>query len=113
MSRMFFPPSAHLFLSLYSVNAILPGFGLHCPFLLRSYLSRLFPSKMTAFGFKNVGHEAFASAQPTGRYGQLHDVAGLAMFLASPASSHITGVHILLDGGARFLHQKIAPVTKL
>ncbi|KAJ7577374.1 hypothetical protein C8J56DRAFT_970719 [Mycena floridula] len=81
-----------------TVNAILPG---------------LFPSKMTAYGFKNVGGEIFASKQPTGRYGSTEDMAGLALFLASPASSHITGTHIILDGGARYLSSAIAPSTKL
>ena len=37
-----------------------------------------------------------------GRYGEPTDAAGLALFLASPASAHVTGAHILLDGGARF-----------
>ncbi|KAG6885367.1 hypothetical protein C0993_002697 [Termitomyces sp. T159_Od127] len=30
------------------------------------YSFRLFPSKMTAFGFQNAGEEAFAAGQPTG-----------------------------------------------
>lgn len=81
-----------------TVNAILPG---------------LFPSKMTAFGFKAVGDEAFAAAQPTGRFGMPQDMAGLALFLASPASAHITGTHTLLDGGARYTSAAITATTKL
>lgn len=81
-----------------TVNAIAPG---------------LFPSKMTAFGFKQVGEESFAANQPTGRFGQPGDVAGLTLFFASPAASHITGSHILLDGGARFMRHAIAPSVKL
>ncbi|KAF9018409.1 rhamnolipids biosynthesis 3-oxoacyl-reductase [Hymenopellis radicata] len=81
-----------------TVNAILPG---------------LFPSKMTAFGFQQVGSDSFAASQPTGRYGSPQDMAGLALFLASPASAHITGVHILLDGGHRFTSAHIAPQVKL
>ncbi|KAI3609781.1 short chain dehydrogenase reductase family [Moniliophthora roreri] len=81
-----------------TVNAILPG---------------LFPSKMTAFGMRTVGEETFNSIQPTGRYGTPEDMAGLALFLASPASAHITGAHILLDGGARYNALRIAPATKL
>ncbi|KAL0576069.1 hypothetical protein V5O48_005897 [Marasmius crinis-equi] len=81
-----------------TVNAILPG---------------TFASKMTAFGLRTYGEEAFVKYQPNGRIGNSHDMAGLALFLASPASAHITGSHIILDGGARFRAQKIAPATKL
>ncbi|PBK58316.1 NAD(P)-binding protein [Armillaria solidipes] len=81
-----------------TVNAILPG---------------LFPSKMTAFGFKTTGEKAFIASQPTGRYGTSQDMAGLALFLASPGSSHITGTHTLLDGGSRYVAQRIAGQVKL
>ncbi|KAK0474005.1 hypothetical protein IW261DRAFT_1342089, partial [Armillaria novae-zelandiae] len=81
-----------------TVNAILPG---------------LFPSKMTAFGFKTTGEKAFIASQPTGRYGTPQDMAGLALFLASPGSSHITGTHTLLDGGSRYVAQRIAAQVKL
>ncbi|KXN84485.1 Rhamnolipids biosynthesis 3-oxoacyl-[acyl-carrier-protein] reductase [Leucoagaricus sp. SymC.cos] len=73
----------------------------------------VFPSKMTAFGLKKSGEDAFNSNQPSGRFGRPEDVAGLALFLASPASAHITGTHTLLDGGARYLRHFIAPATKL
>jgi len=81
-----------------TVNAILPG---------------LFPSKMTAFGFRTVGEDAFNANQPTGRFGKPEDVAGLALFLASPASAHITGTHTLLDGGARYRRAGGMAATKL
>jgi NAD(P)-dependent dehydrogenase (short-subunit alcohol dehydrogenase family) len=69
-----------------TVNAICPG---------------IFPSKMTAFGFNTVGAETLAANSPTGRYGAPSDIAGLALFLSSPAASHLTGAHIILDGGSR------------
>ncbi|KAL1727737.1 hypothetical protein EV714DRAFT_275303 [Schizophyllum commune] len=81
-----------------TVNAILPG---------------VFPSKMTAFGFNTVGEEGFATAQPTGRVGKPQDIAGVALFLASPASAHVTGAHIIVDGGARFWSSRVAAATKL
>jgi NAD(P)-dependent dehydrogenase (short-subunit alcohol dehydrogenase family) len=68
---------------------------------------------MTAFGLKSYGEEAFTTSQPTSRFGTPSDIAGLALFLSSPAAAHITGTHILLDGGARFVHHRIAPVLKL
>ena len=40
---------------------------------------------------------------PLRRFGQPHDLAGLAIFLASPASDHITGQTIIIDGGASLL----------
>ncbi|KAF6758257.1 rhamnolipids biosynthesis 3-oxoacyl-reductase [Ephemerocybe angulata] len=81
-----------------TVNAILPG---------------LFPSKMTAFGLRTAGDEVFIKGQPTGRYGQASDVAGMALFYASPASAHVTGTHTILDGGARYTRQAIAASVKL
>ena len=89
----------------------------------------LFPSKMTAFGFKTAGADAFNAIQPTGniirlsfpaishrmpgRYGMPHDVAGLSIFLASRAGAHVTGTHTLLDGGSRYNAQRIVPAVKL
>jgi len=66
-------------------NAILPG---------------IFPSRMTAFALNDQGSKEIASRQPAGRFGQPSDMAGLALFLCSPASSHITGATIAVDGGA-------------
>jgi NAD(P)-dependent dehydrogenase (short-subunit alcohol dehydrogenase family) len=36
---------------------------------------------------------------PMGRFGQLDDVAGAAVFLASPAASYVTGHSLVVDGG--------------
>ncbi|TEB31322.1 rhamnolipids biosynthesis 3-oxoacyl-reductase [Coprinellus micaceus] len=80
-----------------TVNAILPG---------------LFPSKMTAFGFQTAS-EGLLSSQPTGRCGGPSDIAGLALFLASPASAHVTGTHTIIDGGSRYGSHAIAPAVKL
>ncbi len=41
----------------------------------------------------------FLSGIPTGRFGQPDDIKGLAVFLASDASSWVTGALIPLDGG--------------
>jgi len=57
---------------------------------------------MTAFGLRTAGEGVFRANQPTGRLGKPEDAAGLALFLASPASAHITGTHTILDGGARY-----------
>ncbi len=66
-----------------NVNAIAPG---------------LFPSKMTRFIFEGGAEEAIARI-PMGRAGRPEDMAGAAIFLASPASNYITGQTIVVDGG--------------
>ncbi|KAJ8591471.1 NAD(P)-binding protein [Rhizopogon salebrosus TDB-379] len=81
-----------------TVNAICPG---------------IFPTKMTAFGLKNAGEAKVLEGQPMGRVGRPSDLAGLALFLTSPASAHVTGAHILLDGGGSLSTQGIAPQVKL
>ena len=45
------------------------------------------------------------SRTPLGRFGEPADVAGLALFLASPASDFITGAVLIVDGGLN-----VAPV---
>jgi len=63
------------------VNAIAPG---------------LFPSNMS----KHFDYEKESASIPLGRIGQPTDIAGLAIFLCSKASSFMTGNIIPLDGGA-------------
>ncbi|KAG8962939.1 hypothetical protein FRC03_003609 [Tulasnella sp. 419] len=54
---------------------------------------------MTSFGMKNKADD-LASGHPMGRFGSVEDMAGVALFLTSPASKHITGALIPVDGGA-------------
>jgi len=68
-----------------TVNAILPGpFGTE---MNQSLLSD--PEK----------YQSFVAQIPLGRWGELDEIGGLAVFLASEASSFITGAGILIDGG--------------
>jgi gluconate 5-dehydrogenase len=44
-------------------------------------------------------YAAFVSRIPLGRWGELHEIGGLALYLASPASSYVTGAGFAIDGG--------------
>jgi 2-deoxy-D-gluconate 3-dehydrogenase len=44
-------------------------------------------------------HEKVLARTPAGRWGAPEDMAGIAMFLASPASDFVTGTAIPVDGG--------------
>lgn len=65
------------------VNAIAPG---------------LFESKMTA-GMLALGEDTIAQQIPLRRIGRPQDMAGIAVFLAGPDSTYITGAVIPVDGG--------------
>jgi glucose 1-dehydrogenase len=43
---------------------------------------------------------------PVGRLGQPGDVAGLAVFLASPDSDYVTGTTYMIDGGLTVFYQE-------
>ena len=66
-------------------NAIAPGF---------------FPTELTAPVYEDPERLARLAAQTAiGRNGELSDLDGLTLFLASPASDYLTGQIIYLDGG--------------
>jgi NAD(P)-dependent dehydrogenase (short-subunit alcohol dehydrogenase family) len=44
-------------------------------------------------------YQAFVQKLPVGRWGDLHEIKGLVVFLASEASSFMTGAALPLDGG--------------
>ena len=68
-----------------TVNAILPGpFG--------TELNRPIMDDPETY-------QAFASQVPLGRWGELDEIGGLALFLSSDASSFVTGAGITIDGG--------------
>jgi 2-deoxy-D-gluconate 3-dehydrogenase len=67
-------------------NAILPGW---------------IDTDMTRQGRRDVPglNEKVLARTPAGRWGQPGDLAGLAVFLSSPASDFVTGTAIPIDGG--------------
>ena len=67
------------------VNAIAPG-------VIKTRFSRvLWQTPQIA--------DPILGALPLGRFGEPEDVAGLALYLASPASDYVTGAVFLVDGG--------------
>lgn len=70
-----------------TVNAVKPGF---------------FPSKL-ASGLIDIlgGEEQLSKENPRGRLGEPEDIAGIMLFLTSPASNYVNGEVISVDGGVR------------
>jgi NAD(P)-dependent dehydrogenase (short-subunit alcohol dehydrogenase family) len=68
-----------------TVNAILPG-----PFATEMNLSIMNDKEK---------YDAFISKIPMGRWGNPEEIAGTALYLASEASSFVTGAGISVDGG--------------
>jgi NAD(P)-dependent dehydrogenase (short-subunit alcohol dehydrogenase family) len=64
------------------VNAILPG-------AFRTSVSSSWPAEALS-----------GDTVPLGRIGEPHEIAGLALYLASPAGSYTTGAIMRVDGGA-------------
>ena len=67
------------------VNALAPG-------LIRTSFSRVL--------WEDEKNARYAMAKiPAGRFGEVEDLTGAALFLASPASDYTTGIVLAVDGG--------------
>jgi len=66
------------------VNALCPGY---------------FLTDMNAEFFASEKGQSFIAALPIGRLGETREIEGSAVFLASDASSYITGTTLYVDGG--------------
>jgi NAD(P)-dependent dehydrogenase (short-subunit alcohol dehydrogenase family) len=75
------------------VNALCPGY-------IDTGLGRRGPTLTPAqYAAANAVRETAAALQPLGRQGTPAEVAGVAVFLASPEASFITGAILPVDGG--------------
>lgn len=78
------------------VNAIAPGF-------IKTQFSRLaWESPISNELMKHI---------PLKRFGEVEDITAAALFLASDASSYITGTHMIIDGGELIKFQQGTNVT--
>jgi 2-dehydro-3-deoxy-D-gluconate 5-dehydrogenase len=68
------------------VNAVLPGW-------IDTELTRNARREVQGL------HESILRRTPAGRWGAMDDMAGIAVFLAAPASDFVTGTAIPVDGG--------------
>ena len=68
------------------VNAVLPGW---------------IDTELTQNARREIAtlHESVLRRTPAGRWGEMDDMAGVAVFLAAPASDFVTGTAIPVDGG--------------
>lgn len=66
------------------VNAIAPGF---------------FPTRLSS-GVIEKGRALIERSTPIGRTGRAGEIKGVALFMAAPASSYVTGQVVAVDGGA-------------
>lgn len=67
------------------VNALAPGY---------------FPTEMTSAGLESADGRQFVSERtPLGRPGRIEELDGALLFLASDASSYVTGHTLVVDGG--------------
>lgn len=53
--------------------------------------------------------ERYRLGHPTGRVGDIKDIANATVFLFSPAASYITGQVLVVDGGSQHLQQQLLP----
>jgi 2-keto-3-deoxy-L-fuconate dehydrogenase len=55
--------------------------------------------RMRATGDMDAARAAFVARQPMGRLGTAEEIAAMALYLASPAASYVTGQAFVIDGG--------------
>ncbi|KAK7420024.1 hypothetical protein QQX98_003030 [Neonectria punicea] len=77
-----------------TVNSICPGF---------------FPSKMSNGLLAMAGGaDEIAKGNPMGRLGMPEDIAGVVVYLASRAGSHVNGETVAIDGGAQWARGELS-----
>lgn len=80
-----------------TVNGIAPG-GIKTPGAQQTSASMIKAAGLTPEQIETMV-KTFTSRIPLGRQGEADEIATVALFLASPAASYITGETIVVDGG--------------
>jgi len=74
-------------------------FGVDLGIRVNALVLGVFPSEQTANYSENYKRAVIKAKIPAGRFGEPEDMAATCVFLASDASSYITGVTLPVDGG--------------
>ena len=76
------------------------GYGIRCNAICPGTVqSPSLEDRMAATGDAEAARAAFTARQPMGRLGRAEEIAELALYLGSDASSYTTGAVHVIDGG--------------
>lgn len=88
--------SKHAIVGLTKVNAVeLAAYGIQ----VNAIAPGFFATEMTAEIKGSPLEDALVRRTPSGHLGDTKDIIGTCLYLVSPASNHVTGVCIAIDGG--------------
>jgi 2-dehydro-3-deoxy-D-gluconate 5-dehydrogenase len=88
--------SKHGLIGLTRVNAVeLAPFGIQVNAIAPGYYFTEMNAELRGTRFEY----AVAQRTPSGRWGDATELLGTCLYLAAPASDHVTGAHVVVDGG--------------
>jgi 2-dehydro-3-deoxy-D-gluconate 5-dehydrogenase len=88
--------SKHGLIGLTRVNAVeLAPFGIQVNAIAPGYYFTEMNAELKGTRFE----DAVVRRTPAGRWGEMGELLGTCLYLAAPASNHVTGTHVVVDGG--------------